>query len=182
MARRPSSAWPDSIGFTLTAALVEANQPVLRPNWSPSSNTHRPTDWEPSGLASVYLAQNTYHAGPIVSVPVDDLVLVDPLVSIIVSVTLLGLDLRSSAAFGPLEAFSLLVLLTGTFRSSNPRSSEGSRGCRRRGHRTPRADTAPRPRPSSPLAPIARALVRFPDPATLRRSDMREHPWNCAAV
>jgi drug/metabolite transporter (DMT)-like permease len=65
------------------------------------------------GLA-VFLAQNAFHAGPIVASQ-STIVLVDPLVSILIGVGLFGDDLRTSGWWGPLEAVSLLVMCIGAF-------------------------------------------------------------------
>jgi drug/metabolite transporter (DMT)-like permease len=65
------------------------------------------------GLA-VFLAQNAFHAGPIVASQ-STIVLVDPLVSILIGVGLFGDDLRTSGPWGPLEAVSLLLMFVGAF-------------------------------------------------------------------
>ncbi|MDQ2876368.1 MAG: DMT family transporter [Actinomycetota bacterium] len=65
------------------------------------------------GLA-VFLAQNAFHAGPIVASQ-STIVLVDPLASILIGVGLFGDDLRTSGPWGPLEALSLLLMFLGAF-------------------------------------------------------------------
>ena len=65
-----------------------------------------------SGLLAVFLTQNAYHAGPIAASQ-STLVLVDPLASILIGIGLFGDNLRTSGAWGPLEALSLLVLFAG---------------------------------------------------------------------
>jgi drug/metabolite transporter (DMT)-like permease len=103
-----------AIGFAFTAALIKAVGDYFAQDWV-SVFVHPQTyGLALFGLASVYLAQNAYHAGPIVASQ-STIVLVDPLVSIIIGVTLFGDDLRTSGAWGPLEAFSLLVLFAGAF-------------------------------------------------------------------
>jgi drug/metabolite transporter (DMT)-like permease len=64
------------------------------------------------GALAVFLAQNAIHAGPIVASQ-STIVLVDPVASILVGVGLFGDDLRTSGAWGPLEALSLLVMVAG---------------------------------------------------------------------
>ena len=64
------------------------------------------------GLASVFLAQNAFHAGPIAASQTA-LVLVDPLVSLAIGIGIFGDDLRTGGAYGPLEAVSLLVMFVG---------------------------------------------------------------------
>ena len=64
------------------------------------------------GLLAVFLTANAYHAGPIAASQ-SALVLVDPLASILIGVSLFGENLRTAGAWGPLEALSLLVLFVG---------------------------------------------------------------------
>ena len=64
------------------------------------------------GLGSVFLAQNAFHAGPIAASQTA-LVLVDPLASLAIGIGLFGDNLRTSGAYGPLEALSLLVMFLG---------------------------------------------------------------------
>jgi hypothetical protein len=64
------------------------------------------------GALAVFLAQNAIHAGPIVASQ-STIVLVDPVASILLGVGLFGDDLRTSGAWGPLEALSLLVMVAG---------------------------------------------------------------------
>ncbi len=110
-----------------------------------------------SGALAVFLAQNAYHAGPIAASQ-STLVLVDPFASILIGIALFGDDLRTSGAWGPLEAVSLLVLFAGGVLLSNSplitgiRSSEtadadrlGPRFRRRFGqpHTSPASDSEP---------------------------------------
>ena len=64
------------------------------------------------GALAVFLAQNAIHAGPIVASQ-STIVLVDPVASILIGVGLFGDNLRTSGAWGPLEALSLLVMAAG---------------------------------------------------------------------
>jgi drug/metabolite transporter (DMT)-like permease len=66
------------------------------------------------GALAVFLAQNAYHAGPIVASQ-SSIVLVDPLASILLGVGIFGDSLRTSGPWGPLEAFSLLVMFAGAY-------------------------------------------------------------------
>jgi uncharacterized membrane protein len=66
------------------------------------------------GSLAVFLAQNAFHAGPIVASQ-STIVLVDPLASILIGVGLFGDDLRTSGPWGPLEALSLLLMFVGAF-------------------------------------------------------------------
>jgi drug/metabolite transporter (DMT)-like permease len=71
-----------------------------------------------SGALAVFLAQNAYHAGPIAASQ-STLVLVDPFASILLGIVLFKDDLRTSGAWGPLEAISLVVLFVGGVLLSN---------------------------------------------------------------
>jgi drug/metabolite transporter (DMT)-like permease len=64
------------------------------------------------GLLAVFLTANAYHAGPIAASQ-SSLVLLDPLASILIGVTLFGENLRTTGVWGPLEALSLLILFVG---------------------------------------------------------------------
>jgi uncharacterized membrane protein len=66
------------------------------------------------GALAVFLAQNAFHAGPIVASQ-STIVLIDPLVSILIGVALFGDNLRTSGPWGPLEAVSLLLMFAGAF-------------------------------------------------------------------
>jgi drug/metabolite transporter (DMT)-like permease len=64
------------------------------------------------GALAVFMAQNAIHAGPIVASQ-STVVLVDPVASILIGVGLFGDNLRTTGAWGPLEALSLLVMAAG---------------------------------------------------------------------
>jgi drug/metabolite transporter (DMT)-like permease len=103
-----------AIGFAFTASLTKVVSTYAAHDWA-SIARH----WETYALAgcgalSVFLAQNAFHAGPIAASQ-STLVMVDPLASILIGVSLFGDQLRTSGAWGPLEAFSLLVLFVGAF-------------------------------------------------------------------
>ncbi len=101
-----------AIGFAFTAALIKAVGDYFAQDQVSIFRHPQTYGLVLFGLASVYLAQNAYHAGPIVASQ-STLVLVDPLVSILIGVSLFGDNLRTSGAWGPLEAISLLVLFAG---------------------------------------------------------------------
>jgi drug/metabolite transporter (DMT)-like permease len=101
-----------AIGFAFTASLTKVVSNYAAHDWA-SIIRH----WETYALAvcgalSLFLAQNAFHAGPIAASQ-STLVMVDPLASILIGVSLFGDQLRTSGAWGPLEAFSLLVLFGG---------------------------------------------------------------------
>jgi hypothetical protein len=101
-----------AIGFAFTASLTKVVSNYAAHDWA-SIVRH----WETYGLAacgvtSLFLAQNAFHAGPIAASQ-STLVMIDPLASILIGVSLFGDDLRTSGAWGPLEALSLLVMFVG---------------------------------------------------------------------
>jgi hypothetical protein len=103
-----------AIGFAFTAALTKAVGDYLVQGWTSILEHPQTYGLVLFGLASVFLAQNAYHAGPIVASQ-STIVLIDPLVSILIGVGLFGDNLRTGGAWGPLEAISLLVLFAGAF-------------------------------------------------------------------
>jgi drug/metabolite transporter (DMT)-like permease len=101
-----------AVGFAFTAALIKKVGDFATADW-----THLFSHWETyalavCGLASVFLAQNAFHAGPIAASQTA-LVLVDPLASMAIGIGLFGDNLRTSGVYGPLEALSLLVMFAG---------------------------------------------------------------------
>jgi hypothetical protein len=79
------------------------------------------------GALAVFVAQNAFHAGPIVASQ-STLVLVDPLASILIGIGLFGDNLRTSGPWGPLEAVSLLVMFAGAFSLAHSPLVSGMRG------------------------------------------------------
>jgi drug/metabolite transporter (DMT)-like permease len=101
-----------AVGFALTASLIKTMSDYIATDW-----LHMFFHWQTYGVAvcgalSLFLTQNAYHAGPIAASQTA-LVLVDPLVSIALGIGLYGDSLRTSGAFGPLEAISLLIMFVG---------------------------------------------------------------------
>jgi drug/metabolite transporter (DMT)-like permease len=107
-----------AIGYAFTASLTKVVSHFVATDWA-SIFWH----WQTYALAvfgalSVFLTQNAFHAGPI-GASQAAIVLVDPLVSIVIGITLFGDDLQTNGARGPLEALSLLFLIVGGFVLSN---------------------------------------------------------------
>jgi drug/metabolite transporter (DMT)-like permease len=109
-----------AVAFAFTAALIKVVSDYAARDWA-SLFVH----WQTYGLivfglAGLFLTQNAYHAGPLAASQ-STLVLVDPLASILIGIALYGDSLRTAAPWGPLEAFSLLVMFSGAvFLSSSP--------------------------------------------------------------
>jgi hypothetical protein len=103
-----------AIAFAFTSALTKTVSDFVASDWAGLFR-----HWETYALAffgalAVFLAQNAFHAGPIVASQ-STIVLVDPLASILIGVGLFGDNLRTSGPWGPLEAISLLVLFAGAY-------------------------------------------------------------------
>ena len=116
-----------AISFALTAAFTKVVSGVAASDW-PSLYRH----WQTYGLIifgvlGVFLAQNAFHAGPIVASQ-SSLVLADPLASILIGVGLFGDNLRTSGAWGPLEALSLLIMFAGAFSLAHSPLISGMKG------------------------------------------------------
>jgi drug/metabolite transporter (DMT)-like permease len=101
-----------AIGFAFTASLIKVVSDYVTADW-----THMFVHWQTYGLivcgvASLFLAQNAFHAGPIAASQ-SALVLVDPLASILIGIGLYGDRLRTTGAYGILEGISLIVMFAG---------------------------------------------------------------------
>jgi drug/metabolite transporter (DMT)-like permease len=103
-----------AVTFAFTAALTKMVTDYIANDWVSMFWHWQTYTLAVTGLLAVFLAQNAYHSGPIAASQ-STLVLVDPLASILIGVGLFGDDLRTSGAWGPLEALSLLVLFIGAF-------------------------------------------------------------------
>ncbi len=101
-----------AVGFAFTASLIKVVSGYLTTGWTQMFDHWQTYGVVISGVASLFLAQNAYHAGPIAASQTA-LVLVDPLASIAIGIGLFGDNLRTSGAYGPLEAVSLLVMFVG---------------------------------------------------------------------
>lgn len=103
-----------AISYAFTAACTKIVSDYAADDW-----THLYRHWQTYALAffgvlAVFLTQNAMHAGPIVASQ-STLVLIDPLASILIGISLFGDNLQTSGAHGPLEALSLLVAFAGAF-------------------------------------------------------------------
>ncbi len=116
-----------AVGFAFTAALIKSVGDVVVGDW-----THMFHHWQTytliaTGLGSVFLAQNAFHAGPIAASQTA-LVMVDPLASLAIGIGLFGDDLRTAGAYGPLEAISLLIMFVGAISLAQSPLISGLRG------------------------------------------------------
>jgi drug/metabolite transporter (DMT)-like permease len=116
-----------AIGFALTASFIKAVGDYVASNW-----TQLFVHWQTyglviSGVVSLFLAQNAYHAGPIAASQTA-LVLVDPLASLAIGIGLFGDLLRTTGVFGPLEAVSLIVMFVGVASIAHSPLISGTKG------------------------------------------------------
>jgi len=116
-----------AISFAITAACTKEVSGYVATDWA-SIYRH----WQTYALAgfgtlAVFLAQNAFHAGPIVASQ-STIVLIDPLASILIGIGLFGDNLRTSGPWGPLEALSLLVMFAGAFSLAHSPLVSGMKG------------------------------------------------------
>ncbi|HZM55757.1 MAG TPA: DMT family transporter [Acidimicrobiales bacterium] len=101
-----------AVGFAFTASLIKSVGDYVAVDWTLMFSHWQTYGLAVCGVASVFLAQNAFHAGPIAASQTA-LVLVDPLASLAIGIGLFGDDLRTAGVYGPLEAVSLLVMFVG---------------------------------------------------------------------
>lgn len=94
------------------AALTKAITGYLDHGWSAVFSHFQPYMLAVTGLGTVFLLQNALHAGPITASRTT-LVTLNPLVSILLGITLFGDVLRSGVAWIALEVLALAVLVLG---------------------------------------------------------------------
>ena len=109
-----------AIAYAFTAALIKTVSNYAANDWVTMLYHWQTYGVVAFGLLGLFLTQNAFHAGPLAASQ-STLVLVDPLVSICLGIALYGDTLRTSGAYGPLEAISLLVMFVGAvFLSNSP--------------------------------------------------------------
>ena len=116
-----------AISFAFTAACTKVVSNIAATDWVSLYRHGQTYALIGFGAFAVFLTQNAFHAGPIVASQ-STLVMVDPLASILIGVGLFGDDLRTGGAWGPLEAFSLLVMFAGAFSLAHSPLVSGVKG------------------------------------------------------
>lgn len=116
-----------AIGFALTASFTKVVTNYVANDWVTVFRHWQTYGLATSGVLSVFLAQNAYHAGPIAASQ-STIVLLDPLASIFIGVGLFGDQLRTAGAAGPLEALSLLIMFAGAASLSRSALVSGMKG------------------------------------------------------
>lgn len=94
------------------AALTKATTTYITHGWGHVFTHAQPYLLAVTGLGTVFLLQNALHAGPITASRTT-LVTVNPLVSIIIGITMFGDRLRGGTRWTVLECVALAVLITG---------------------------------------------------------------------
>ena len=112
-----------------TAALTKAITTYTTEGWGHVFTHFQPYMLAVTGLGTVFLLQNALHAGPITASRTT-LVTLNPLVSIVLGVTLFADRLRSGALWTTVEVVALAVLVAGVHHEGGP--SEMLGGARRR--------------------------------------------------
>jgi drug/metabolite transporter (DMT)-like permease len=116
-----------AISFAFTAACTKVVSNFAATDWVSLYRHGQTYALIVFGILAVFLTQNAFHAGPIVASQ-STLVMVDPLASILIGVGLFGDDLRTGGAWGPLEAFSLLIMFVGAFSLAHSPLVSGMKG------------------------------------------------------
>ena len=116
-----------AISFAFTAACTKVVSDYAADDWTQLYRHWQTYALAAFGALAVFLAQNAYHAGPIVASQ-SSIVLVDPLASILIGIGLFGDNLRTSGPWGPLEALSLLVMFAGAFSLAHSPLVSGMKG------------------------------------------------------
>ena len=106
--------WLGATGVTAAfgAALTKAITGYVSEGWGHVFTHFEPYMLAVTGLGTVFLLQNALHAGPITASRTT-LVTINPLVSIVLGVTLFGDVLRGGALWITLEVLALAVLVLG---------------------------------------------------------------------
>ena len=116
-----------AIGFAFTASLIKSVGDYVAADWTQIFLHWQTYALALCGVASLFLAQNAFHAGPIAASQTA-LVLVDPLASLAIGIGLYGDNLRTAGIFGPLEALSLVIMFAGAVSISYSPLVSGMKG------------------------------------------------------
>jgi drug/metabolite transporter (DMT)-like permease len=95
-----------------SAALTKATTTYITEGWGHVFTHAQPYLLAVTGVGTVFLLQNALHAGPITASRTT-LVTMNPLISIVLGITLFADKLRTGSLWTPLELLSLAVLVTG---------------------------------------------------------------------
>jgi hypothetical protein len=116
-----------AIGFAFTASLMKSVGNDVASDWVRLFAHWQTYALALCGVASLFLAQNAFHAGPIAASQTA-LVLVDPLASIALGLGLYGDNLRTTGLYGPAEAVALLIMFVGVASIAHSPLVSGTKG------------------------------------------------------
>jgi drug/metabolite transporter (DMT)-like permease len=112
------SAWfgaSAAVSFALCAAFIKSTTTLYQRHGFAALFGHfEPYAIALAGLAGLFLTQNAFHAGPITASQAT-LVIVDPIASIVIGVTLFGDNLRGGTGILALDALALAIMSLGIF-------------------------------------------------------------------
>jgi drug/metabolite transporter (DMT)-like permease len=101
-----------SVTAAYTAALTKATTTYITQGWGHVLTHAQPYLLAVTGIGTVFLIQNALHAGPITASRTT-MVTLNPLISIVLGITLFGDVLRSGAPFVVAELAALVLLVAG---------------------------------------------------------------------
>jgi drug/metabolite transporter (DMT)-like permease len=101
-----------AVGAAFTSALTKATTTYITQGWGHVFTHAQPYLLTVTGFGTLFLLQNALHAGPITASRTT-LVTINPLVSILLGVTLFADRLRTGSLWTPLEVVALVVLVAG---------------------------------------------------------------------
>jgi drug/metabolite transporter (DMT)-like permease len=103
-----------AVMFAFTASLIKQVTDDLATGWSGLFLNWHVYAMAATGILGVFLTQNAFHVGPVTASQAA-LVIVDPLVSIAIGITLFGDQIQTSGPRGVFESLALIVMFTGGF-------------------------------------------------------------------
>ncbi len=111
------SAWfgaAAAISFSLSAAFIKSTTVILQHGFVHLLLHFEPYGIAAAGLAGLFFVQNAFHAGPITASQAS-IVILDPIASIVIGVTLFGDNLRGGVGILSVDALALMVMSFGVF-------------------------------------------------------------------
>src|SRR6202022_3339947 len=101
-----------AVSAAFTAGLTKATTTYITEGWGHVFTHAQPYLLSVTGIGTLFLLQNALHAGPITASRTT-LVTINPLVSILLGITLFAERLRTGVLWTPLEVLALAVLVVG---------------------------------------------------------------------
>jgi hypothetical protein len=101
-----------AVSAAFTAALTKATTTYITQGWGHVFTHAQPYLLSVTGIGTLFLLQNALHAGPITASRTT-LVTINPLVSILLGLTLFSEHLRTGIVWTPIEVVALALLVVG---------------------------------------------------------------------